>query len=1362
MYTSLTQDEYETDLRRRYSAAVINYISAALFIGMVGIIYHQTGFQAVERERGIATLIEAMGGSKTSRFLSYIYAFSIMYVSGWIVMAITLWGGIFKNTSIAIVLVWHLLSGVGLSSWSLFIGSIFKKAQLSGISTTVFSLILGIIAQVTKDSGTGAQAVLSFLFPPMNYVYFSISLGRAEKEGMGAPFAGEPRGGNSKLPLIAYFIFMIIHIVAFPFLAALIENYLYGTKSPGHRHINSSSMNVANAVELQGFTKRYPPRLLTKLFGKHKEDVVAVDNLDLSVLRGQIMVLLGANGSGKTTTLEAIAGLSNVKEGNISVNTAADTAGIGICPQKNVLWDDLTVFEHLRIWSGIKAQAVPDTRMQLKELLDECDLGMKRHAKSKTLSGGQKRKLQLAIMFTGGSSVCAIDEVSSGLDPLSRRKIWDIVLAARGTRTILMTSHYLDEADLLADHIAILSKGKLKCEGSAVQLKTELGGGYRVHAPLTAPAFDGVPTKRLYDQTIYNVPTSADAAALTDALEKREILDYYVAGPTIEDVFLKVAEESVANRSENTGEKDASAQVSEQAISTTNSSEETKGGVKLYDGRNVPLWKQTWFLIRKRFTILQRGYLPTIGAILIPIIAAGITMVTFKDFEGVSCDPARQINIGDIENFTFDVDFDVVVGPPSIQPDLASFASESLSGTGLDLEDIQDMIHTVTSRDAFIDYIDKEFHNVTPGGFFIDGDNKAVYAYKGDDEQIRGALTIQNFVNNLLLDVPGGITTQYLAFDTIWPKDQGTTLIFITYCGLAFGAFPAFFALYPTIERLRNVRALHYSNGVRALPLWLAYTLFDFLASLIICVISIIIFAAATSGWYGLGYLFAVLVLYCLASIMLSYMVSLITKSQLSAFAFVAGGQAVMFLVYFIAYMSVLTYSAPEDQTSHLNIVHFVISAISPVASLTRAFFVALNSFSIDCDDDVLKSYPGEIGLYGGPILYLALQTIILFAILVLRDSGYLRIPSFRNKLPKDAEDRTTSVEEVTAELARMTSGTDDPLQIISLSKTFKKNTAVDDITFGVPSNEIFALLGPNGAGKTTTINMIRGDLPPTAGRILVQSHNVTTSRAAARSHLGVCPQFDAMDRMTVTEHLIFYARIRGVTNISHNVTETIRAVGLEEFQHRLAEKLSGGNKRKLSLAIALMGNPSVLLLDEPSSGMDAASKRIMWRTLESVAPGRSVILTTHSMEECSALATRAGILAKRMLALGTTEQLRRRHGNKYLVHLVLASAPNSTAEEMAVLTNWVKGAFVGPEMEERSFGGQVRFSIPGGTGGVAGVFEKLEREARGVGAKFWSVDRGTMDMVFLEVVGNASIKEEGYEEGARKKWAKMLMFWKK
>jgi ATP-binding cassette subfamily A (ABC1) protein 3 len=273
------------------------------------------------------------------------------------------------------------------------------------------------------------------------------------------------------------------------------------------------------------------------------------------------------------------------------------------------------------------------------------------------------------------------------------------------------------------------------------------------------------------------------------------------------------------------------------------------------------------------------------------------------------------------------------------------------------------------------------------------------------------------------------------------------------------------------------------------------------------------------------------------------------------------------------------------------------------------------------------------------------------------------------------------------------------------------------------------------------------------------------------------------MDQLTVIEHLRFYARIRGVPDIEHNVQAVIVAVGLTAFSSRMAFALSGGNKRKLSLGIALMGNPQVLLLDEPSSGMDAAAKRVMWKTLASVVGGRAILLTTHSMEEAGALATRAGIMARRMLALGTTESLRKEWGDAFHVQLVAKTAPHTDGEEMERLRAWVLQRFPGAEVEPSSYHGQMRFSVPaellakihktddtaaegsvggdeieggrevsgsgGGSGGMGALITILEDNKEALALEHYSVGPTTLDSVFLNVVTKHNIEEENYETTA-------------
>lgn len=504
-----------------------------------------------------------------------------------------------------------------------------------------------------------------------------------------------------------------------------------------------------------------------------------------------------------------------------------------------------------------------------------------------------------------------------------------------------------------------------------------------------------------------------------------------------------------------------------------------------------------------------------------------------------------------------------------------------------------------------------------------------------------------------------------------------------------------------------------------------------------------------------------------------------------------------MFLLYFLAYLSTLTYAPPTKVDSYVNIVNFTISLISPIANLTRAMFISLNVFNLICRDRSIASYPGEITLYGGPILYLLMQSAFLFGILIWWDSGStwakIRRKSYKSE---DAEEADVQEDEIAVEARRVNASTDDGLRCLHLTKAFGSNVAVQDVTFGVKRGEVFALLGPNGAGKSTTISLIRGDIQPSnnEGEVFVENIPISKRRAAARNFLGVCPQTDACDQMTVLEHLRFYARIRGVAGVEHNTHKVISAVGLDNFANLMAAELSGGNKRKLSLAIALMGNPLVLLLDEPSSGMDVCAKRIMWRTLAAVVPGRSIVLTTHSMEEADALADRAGIMGRKMLALGTSDYLRRKHGDRYHVHLITTTAPHTSLEEMDRIKTWISTNLQGAVVEQKTFHGQLRFSVPthhstpstaskvessnedamiirsdsnekesssscgGGGGGIGALFMLLESQKQTLGFEYYSVSPTTLDQVFLSIVGQHNIEEENYGVIRKKTvWERMM-----
>jgi ATP-binding cassette subfamily A (ABC1) protein 3 len=901
-YTMLTEAQWNDQNRVSFMDTVINLLGAAFFAGMVGVSYQLVGFMVSEREMGMTQLLEAMmPNTRTwqpqfARLASLHVAYSLMYLPGWIIIGVLLGLEVFTNTSMAIVIVYHFLAGLALTSFSIFGAAFFKKAQMSGNSVTMIMLLLAILAQVVaKSTSDVAIGVLGLVFPPMNYIFFLVLMARWERQDIGTNLVQTAPGNPWSLPGVALWVFLAVQIILYPILGALVERSLHGISTKGRSVTMDARDN--DRVRLRRFSKRFQPswfsRLISPLSGSRRETVVAVNDVSFTAQKGQILVLLGANGSGKTTILNAITGLTNISQGNVKVGTRD---GIGYTPQKNVLWEELTVEEHVTIFNRIKSTDKIASKETIRALIKTCDIESKLEAMSKTLSGGQKRKLQLAMMFTGGSSVCCVDEVTSGLDPLSRRKVWDILLAERGRRTIIMTTHFLDEAGLLADHIVILSKGSLCVEGSAVDLTNALGGGYRVLVETSsggpvAPHFSDVPRTDAHGLATYSVPDSAAAAELIRRLDARGVAEFEVKGPTIEDVFLNIADTTGALTSpqKHIGRpRLLSTSKGSSDVQTTESNDSEDQGLVLSHGKRIGVGRQAWVLLQKRLTVLRRNGMPHLFAFIVPIIAAGLVTLLLRGYSDPGCSLAELAQPATTMSFTTEDSVEFVVGPSS------KFTGDALSSlqnliTGNSASGHNRTINLVNTRAEFQAYISLNSSTVSPGGFFID--DLPIFAYEGSDG-IYKAMLVQNALDTQLTNT--SIAAQYASFDVLVAPNSIDVLQLVIYFGLVMAICPAFFALYPTFERLQGIRGLEYSNGIRPLPLWLAYLFFDFAISVVMSGIIVGIFVATSSVWYNIGYLFLVLVLYSTVSILLSYIVSKIATSQLAAFATMASLQSLM------------------------------------------------------------------------------------------------------------------------------------------------------------------------------------------------------------------------------------------------------------------------------------------------------------------------------------------------------------------------------------------------------------------------------------------------------------------------------------
>lgn len=238
------------------------------------------------------------------------------------------------------------------------------------------------------------------------------------------------------------------------------------------------------------------------------------------------------------------------------------------------------------------------------------------------------------------------------------------------------------------------------------------------------------------------------------------------------------------------------------------------------------------------------------------------------------------------------------------------------------------------------------------------------------------------------------------------------------------------------------------------------------------------------------------------------------------------------------------------------------------------------------------------------------------------------------------------------------------------LTKYYGSFKAVDDISFVVNDKECFGLLGVNGAGKSTTFGMLTGDLLMSAGNAYIKNSNLRTSVREFQGYIGYCPQFDALiETLTGREMLELFCALRGVpvAQTREMVNFMIGVADLHEHANKQTVMYSGGNKRKLSIAIAMIGNPHVMFLDEPTAGVDPAARRKIWSTLMQAQKdiGSAIILTSHSMEECEALCNRLCIMVNGSFrCLGSSQHLKSKFGMGFTVLIKL----KSSAEEALVV----------------------------------------------------------------------------------------------
>ncbi|KAM4611576.1 phospholipid-transporting ATPase ABCA1 [Polymixia lowei] len=567
-----------------------------------------------------------------------------------------------------------------------------------------------------------------------------------------------------------------------------------------------------------------------------------------------------------------------------------------------------------------------------------------------------------------------------------------------------------------------------------------------------------------------------------------------------------------------------------------------------------------------------------------------------------------------------------------------------------------------------------------------------------------------------------------------------STDVVVSICVIfAMSFIPASFVLFLIQERVNKAKHLQFVSGVNPAVYWVANFAWDMCNYIVPCMIVIVIFLCFQQKAYVSPPNLPALIL-----LLAMYGWSITPMMYPAAFVFSVPSTAYVVLTCLNLFIgingSVATFVMElfdDDNVSRINDIVKQVLLIFPHFCLGRGLIdmaknQAMSTLFSSFGEDRFKD-PLSWEMVGKNLFAMSIQGAVMFAVTLLIQYKCFCKPRLiaGDSLSEEDEDIDVARERVRVHEGR---AQDDLLRICDLTKVYpgKKTPAVDRLCMGVPAAECFGLLGINGAGKTTTFKMLTGDIPVSGGEAFLNGYSIRTEMRDVHQNTGYCPQFDAIDDLlTGREHLEFYARLRGVPEkeVSTVAEWGIQKLALVKYSNKSAGTYSGGNKRKLSTAMALIGCPPVVFLDEPTTGMDPKARRFLWDCILSVIKeGRSVILTSHSMEECEALCTRMAIMVNgRFKCLGSIQHLKSRFGDGYTVIVRVGGSPPA----LAPVEDFVQENFPGSILKEKHHN-TLQYQLPYTEGALAGIFGQFTSHQQRLGVEDYSVSQTTLDQVFV------------------------------
>uniref|UniRef100_A0A182MY51 ABC transporter domain-containing protein n=1 Tax=Anopheles dirus TaxID=7168 RepID=A0A182MY51_9DIPT len=1153
-------------------------------------------------------------------------------------------------------------------------------------------------------------------------------------------------------------------------------------------------------AEPKGRIPRIQIRELRKVYSNKK---VAIEGLTFNMFEGQITALLGHNGAGKTTTMSMLTGMKRPTSGtaiiwghDIRTEMKAVRSSLGYCPQHNILFDELTVREHLYFYGRLKGLSKLQAHYEIEKYIKALELVDKADVRSSSLSGGMKRKLCVGIALCAGSRVVLCDEPTSGMDPAARRALWDLLIAEKSRRTMILSTHFMDEADMLGDRIAIMADGRLKAVGSSFFLKKKYGVGYR----LICVKYTDCDVDRVTEVLRKHIPSiqvesnvgselsyllqeehSGGFQVMLEDLEKRgeelKICDFGISLTTLEEVFMRVGSDSGGQLQ--AGEEASLHSLHSYSTGTDAESRTTIDDYELLEGTRLFLY-QIWALFLKKIYQTYRNWFLLVVQVLIPVLFVAVTIAVVRNWGGSGDMPPRALGLR-----FYNPSVTLIQMDPE---DKAEKLPASI------LHNYMQLFRSIPStpirffewmEDVFLEFANTNLMMVNRQfivGASITNDN--LTAWFNNEALHSPPMALMMMHNALLRTFTGSSGRNISITNSPLPYTDETRLQLMRtfnnlgfqlayYTGFAMSFVVGFYVIFYIRERVTKAKLLQLVSGVNRLTYWFTGFIWDYLTYAFVCIFIIITVAIFQEPGFSTGgevfRLYSVFLFVGVPALPLTYIVTLYYNVAPAAFirvsvAYIVMGTALFIFVYLLG-TDMFELEELSDVLSNVFLIFPHFALCDAIVNLSHM------SVTIDtCDtvrppgvtplpicNDGLYYYQWDRPGIGRHLLYCLLMTVVYFVVLFLLDFKVLKLivqkvrewyhrKYHKQETGSSEAEMDSDVQREKERIGAMTLDERARTNLVAheMTKYYNRFLAVNKLSVGINSSECFGLLGANGAGKTTTFKMLSGDESISFGDAWIKGHNLKSELKKVHQYIGYCPQFDALiEDLTGRETLQLFSLLRGIprTNIAAVGVHLAREFGFEKHLDKQVKAYSGGNKRKLSTALAMLGNPSVVYLDEPTSGMDPGAKRNLWNGVcRARDSGKTIVLTSHSMEECEALCTRLAIMVNgEFKCIGSTQHLKNKFSQGFVLTIKAkrseggggAKSKEGDIAELQSIKDHIVTQFPDSHLKEE-YQDLLTYYIRSNSMKWSQIFGVMERAKQQLNIEDYSIGQTSLEQVFL------------------------------